>query len=170
MSADLIILSAAGALALLTLYLRTNISLGILALGIGYLLADLATSSLVSTMIRLGVSPADWPVSSMVSITLSVVPSLLILVRFRRFQSGRFFEHLFPAIFLALLMTLLILIQLPLDTQSQLSEQSYIFGQFEYFRTAIVLGAAVIAIFDVMVHEQKLKRKAKRGIFAKRGD
>lgn len=170
MNADLIIVVAAGALSLLTLYLRTNISLGILALGIGYLLADLATASIVSTLIRLGVSTGGWPMSSIVSILLSLIPSLLILIRFRGFQSGRFFQHLFPAMFVGVLMTLLVLIQLPLDVQDQLRDKSYVFTQFEYFRTAIVLGAAVIAIFDVMVHEQKLKRKAKKGIFRKRGE
>lgn len=170
MSADLIIVIATGVLALLVLYLKTNISLGILALGIGYLLADLATTSIVSTLISLGVPTANYPISSIVSILLTIIPSLLILIRFRSFQAGRFFQHLFPALFMGLLMTLLVLIQLPLDVQAKLGEESYVFSQFEYFRTAIVLSGATIAIFDVMVHEQKLKRKAKHGLFRKRGD
>lgn len=163
MDTDLIIVGSTAAVVLVTLYLRTNIALGIFSLGIGYVLADLTTASVVSTLYRFGLSGGGWPLDSMVSITLTLLPALLILFRFRRFQSGRFFEHIFPAIFLSLLMAVLVMVQLPLNSQDSLADRSYVFDQFQYFRTAIVIGAAFIAMFDLMVHEQKLRRKAKRG-------
>jgi len=168
MNVDLLIAGAAAGLALFALYLRTNVSLAILGLGIGYVLADLTTSGLTSTLISLGWFDTGLSLSAIVAISLTVIPSLLILVRFRRFQPGRFFEHIFPAVFLGLLMTLLVIIQLPFDVRTQLEQDSYVFSQFLYFRAAIVAGAAIIAIYDVMAHEQKLRKKSKRGVFSKK--
>lgn len=145
-------------------------SLAILGLGIGYVLADVTTPGLASFIISLGWLDTGLPINTIVAISLTVIPSLLILIRFRRFQPGRFFEHVFPSIFLGLLMTLLILIQLPFDTQTQLEQESYVFSQFVYFRSAIVAGAAVIAVYDVMAHEQKLRKKAKKSLFSNQSD
>lgn len=168
MNTDLLIAGVAGGLSLFALYLRTNVSLAILGLGIGYVLADVTTAGLVSFMISLGWFDHDLPLNSIVAIALTIIPSLLILIRFRRFQPGRFFEHIFPAIFYGLLFALLVLIQLPFDVQTQLEQESYVFSQFLYFRSVIVAGAAVIAIYDVMAHEQKLKKKGKKGLFGKK--
>lgn len=168
MNIDLLIAAAAGGLSLFALYLRTNISLAILGLGIGYVLADLTTTGLVSFMVSLGWFDNDLPLNSIVAIALTIIPSLLILIRFRKFQPGRFFEHIFPAIFYGLFFALLVLIQLPFDVQTQLEQDSYVFSQFLYFRAAIVAGAAIIAIYDVMAHEQKLKKKGKKGLFSKK--
>ena len=162
MDIDLIVLSSIGTVVLITLYLRTNIALAIFSLGIGYVLADLTTASVVSTLYSFGVNSGGWPLDSIVAVTLTVLPAILILWRFRKFQTGRLFEHLFPAIFFALLMAVLVIVQLPLSTQLSLKNQSYILDQLEYFRTAIVIGAAFIAMFDVMIHEQRLRRKSKK--------
>lgn len=158
-------LVAASVLSLLlfSISLRTNIALGILSLGAGYVLADLTTDSVVSTLFRFGVNTGDIPISSVVAITLTIVPSLLILIRFRGFQPSRFLLHIAPGVFYALLAVLLVLLHLPFDVQQQLRESSYVFAQLQYFRTAIVLGAVIIAIFDLMAHEQKLRRKARKG-------
>jgi hypothetical protein len=110
----------------------------------------------------LGASGTTLPLDTIAGIFLTVLPAFLILFRFRRFQSGRFFEHVFPAIFFALLLSVLVFSLLPLDFQQELKGESYIFDQLEYFRTAIVVGAAFIAMFDVMIHEQKLRKKSKR--------
>ncbi|HEX9594772.1 MAG TPA: hypothetical protein VF996_01420 [Candidatus Saccharimonadales bacterium] len=162
MDIDLAILSSVSAIVLLTLYLRTNIALAIFSLGIGYILADFTASSLVSMLYTLGASGTTLPLDTIAGIFLTVLPAFLILFRFRRFQSGRFFEHVFPAIFFALLLSVLVFSLLPLDFQQELKGESYIFDQLEYFRTAIVVGAAFIAMFDVMIHEQKLRKKSKR--------
>lgn len=162
MNIDLIILSSLSAIVLLTLYLRTNIALAIFSLGIGYILADFTASSLVSLLYSLGAGGTSLPLDTIAGVFLTVLPAFLILFRFRRFQSGRFFEHVFPAVFFALLVSVLVISLLPLDTQLNLRNQSYVFEQLEYFRTAIVVGAAFIAMFDVMIHEQKLRKKSKK--------
>ncbi|HEX9679550.1 MAG TPA: hypothetical protein VGA08_02940 [Candidatus Saccharimonadales bacterium] len=161
MSIDAAILAINGLVVLVALYLRTNIALATLALGIGFTLADLTTDSIASLLVRSGIS-TSWPLNSIAAISLTMLPTVLILYRFRRFQRGRFFEHIFPAIFMSLLATVLIIRNLPFDLQQRLDDESYVFSQIEYFRTSIVVGAAVIAIFDLMVHEQKLRKKAKR--------
>jgi hypothetical protein len=169
MNIDLLIAGTSAGLALIALYLRTNVSLAVLGAGIGYVLADLTTNGLVGSLVAIGWFDTDLPLNSIVAISLTVIPSLMILVRFRRFQPGRFLEHIFPAVFLGLLLTLLVLLQLPFDVQTQLEQDSYVFTQFQYFRSAIVGGAAIIAIYDVMAHEQKLKKKGKKGLFGKKG-
>jgi hypothetical protein len=162
LSTDLLIVASVGVLILYTLYLRTNIALATLSLGAGYVLADLTTASVVSSLYRFGLNTGDWPVSTIVATVLTLLPSLIILIRFRRYQSGRFLEHLAPSVSYSLLLVLLILIQLPFDVQRVLSDESYIYSQFEYFRTFIVLAAVLIAVFDVMAHEQRLRRKSRR--------
>ena len=67
-----------------------------------------------------------------------------------------------PAVFYALLLIILILIQLPPSAGRDLLELSYIFRQLDFFKTFIVVGASVVAVFDVIAHEQKLRRKFKR--------
>lgn len=149
-------------LTLFALYLRTNIALGILSLGAGYVLADISTESIVTTLFKLGVETGDLPLTSVVPIVLTVVPALLVMIRFRRFQPDRFMLHLAPAVFFALLTVLLVLLQLPHEVQGQLKEDSYVYAQLQYFRSGIVLSAVIIAIFDLIAHEQKLRRKAKK--------
>jgi hypothetical protein len=163
MDTNLLITASLLALAVMALLLRTNIALGILSLCAGYVLADITTDAAVTGLFRLGVETGDIPVRSVVAIALSIIPALLIMVRFRGFQPGRFLLHLAPAVFFALLAVLIILLQLPFEVQQQLREDSYVFSQLQYFRTGIVLSAIIVAIFDLMAHEQKLRRKAKRG-------
>lgn len=162
MDTNLLVGASLLALIVFALILRTNIALGILTIGAGYVLADITTETIVTTLFRLGVETGDMPLSSIVPIVLTVVPSLLILIRFRGFQPSRFLLHLAPAIFYALITVLLILLQLPYEVQQQLREDSYVFSQLQQFRAGIVLGAVVIAIFDLMAHEQKLRRKARK--------
>lgn len=162
MNVDVLIPTVMGLLILIVLYLRTNIALATFALGVGYILADVTAQSLVSTLVDLGIRPDEFPIEATVRIVLLALPSVVILLRFRRFQEGRFIEHIVPAVFYALLAVLLVLVNLPFALQQELRDNSYVYGQFEYFRTAIVLGAAFIAMFDVMVHEKKLVKKGKR--------
>jgi hypothetical protein len=163
MSADLLITLTAATVAVIALFLRTNIAIATLALGGGYVVADLAGPSIVSTLFKIGVNTADYPVGSIVSIVLTLLPSVLLLWRFTGFQAGRFFEHIVPAVTFGLIVVTLVLVQLPFSVQNDLDDTSYVFRQFDYFRTFIVLSAVFIAVFDVMVHERKLRRKAKRG-------
>jgi len=57
---------------------------------------------------------------------------------------------------------LFILISLPVEMQAVLREESFAYTQFVYFQAFIVISAVVIAIFDLMAHERKLRRKNKR--------
>lgn len=159
MSPDLIIVASVGLVALLSLFLRTNIALATFGLGIGYILSDLTAFSLTSTLIGFGLNNDTLPIEPIVRISLTLLPSVLILLRFKGFQAGRFFEHIVPSVFYALLAVLLVMISLPFTVQQELRDISYVFAQFEYFRTAIVAGSTFIAMFDVMVHEKKLERK-----------
>jgi len=162
MSYDLIIAISIGLFALVVLWLRTNIALGILALTAGYVVSDLVSDDIFNFLYKTGTENASLPLMSIISITITLLPSLLVIFRFKNFQPGRLFVHIAPAGAYALLATLFVLISLPIETRALLREESFAYTQFEYFQAVIVVGAVVIAIFDLMAHERKLRRKSKR--------
>ena len=161
MSYDLIIAIAIGVLSITVLWLRTNIALGILALTAGYVVSDLVADDLYSLLADNGIDTDAFPLSSILTIVIILLPSLLIIFRFRNFQPGRLVVHIAPAFSYALLAVMFVLISLPVETQAILREQSFAYTQFEYFQAVVVIGAVVIAIFDLMAHERKLRRKSK---------
>jgi len=169
MSYDLIIAVAIGLLTLIVLWLRTNIALGILALTAGYVLNDLVADDIFNALYRTGVDPANSQevlstiqLTSAISMLIILLPSFLVIFRFKNFQPGRLLVHIAPAGAYALLAMLFILISLPVETQALLREQSFAYTQFEYFQAVIVVSAVVIAIFDLMAHERKLRRKNRK--------
>lgn len=163
MDTDFTLVLLIGALAFLALYLRTNIALALLTACAGYVVADLSAGSIVDIIKSAGFDSDYQTTLSFVAIALTVLPSLFVLFRFRRFQPGRLFEHITPAIAYSLLLILLVLVWLPPEIRNQLEQDSYVFSQFEYFKTFIVIASVVIAVFDVIAHEQRLRRKVKRG-------
>ncbi len=162
MSYDLIIAIAIGLFALAVLWLRTNIALAILALTAGYVVSDLVSSDIFNFLYENVSESTNLPTMSIISIVIILVPSFLVMFRFRNFQPGRLFVHIAPAGVYALLATLFVLISLPIETQAVLREESFAYTQFIYFEAVIVIGAVVIAIFDLMVHERKLRRKSRK--------
>jgi len=162
MSYDLIIAISIGVFALAVLWLRTNIALGILALTAGYVVSDLVSDDIFNFLYKTGTESASLPTMSIISITITLLPSLLVIFRFKNFQPGRLLVHIAPAAVFALLATLFILISLPIETQALLREESFAYTQFIYFEAVLVIGAVVIAIFDLMAHERKLRRKNRR--------
>ncbi|MDX1765594.1 MAG: hypothetical protein R3313_01430 [Candidatus Saccharimonadales bacterium] len=162
MGADPTIAAVMASLVLLVLWLRTNIALSILALTAGYVLSDIIADDIVSLVYSSSIRDTQLSFSSIVAVTVTLLPAALILFRFKNFQPGRFLVHLAPAIAFALLGTFLVLIQLPFEIQTDLRENSFIFEQFETFEVIITVGAIIIAIFDLMAHEKKLRRRQKR--------
>ena len=147
---------------LLVLWLRTNIALGILTLTAGYMLNTLIADDIISWVYSSSLRDTQISVTSVVAVVVTLVPSLLILIRFKGFQPGRFLVHTAPAVAYALLGAYLVLIQLPFEVQTDLRENSVIFNQFETFEVIVALGAVIIAIFDLMAHEKKLRRRQKK--------
>ncbi len=169
MSYDLVIAVAIGLLMLIVLWLRTNIALGILALTAGYVLNDLVADDIFNALYKSSSSAVNSQelintieLTSVISIIIILLPSFLVIFRFKNFQPGRLLVHIAPAGAYALLAMLFILISLPVETQALLREESFAYTQFEYFQAVIVVGAVVIAIFDLMAHERKLRRKNRR--------
>lgn len=162
MSADPTIAAVMASMILLVLWLRTNVALGILALTAGYVMSDIIADDVLDIVYSSSLRDTQLSFSSIVAVAITLLPSLLILLRFKNFQPGRLLVHVAPAIAFALLGTFLVLIQLPFEVQADLRENSFIFNQFETFEVFIVLGAVIIAIFDLMAHEKKLRRRQKR--------
>ncbi len=169
MSYDLLIASVIGLLVLIALWLRTNIALGTLALTAGYVLNDLVADDIFNTLYKNSSDVVNSQelintiqLTSVISIIIILLPSFLVIFRFKNFQPGRLLVHIAPAGAFALLAMLFILISLPVETQALLREESFAYTQFEYFQAVIVVGAVVIAIFDLMAHERKLRRKNRK--------
>ena len=162
MSYDLLIAIGISVLALSVLWLRTNIALGILSLTAGYVVSDLVSDDIFNLLYKNGLDDASLPVMSMISIAIILLPSLLLIFRFKNYQPGRFIVHIAPATAYGLLAMLFILISLPIETQAVLKEESFAYTQFIYFEAVIVVSAVIIAIFDLMAHEKKLRRRSKR--------
>lgn len=162
MSYDLIIAIAVGLFALIVLWLRTNIALGILALTAGYVVSDLVSDDIFNFLYKNNSESASLPLMSIISIVIILLPSFLVIFRFKNFQPGRLLVHIAPAGVYALLAVLFILISLPVETQALLREESFAYTQFVYFEAVIVIGAVVIAIFDLMAHERKLRRRNRK--------
>lgn len=162
MSYDLIIAISIGLFALIVLWLRTNIALGILALTAGYVVNDLVVDNVYSILYGDGANDSSLVIVSAISIAIILLPSFLIIFRFKGFQPGRLLVHIAPAGAYGLLAVLFILISLPIETQAILREESFAYIQFEYFQALIVISSVVIAIFDLMAHERKLRRKNRK--------
>ncbi len=166
---DLLIAGALSLFVLIVLRLRTNIALGILALTAGYVLNDLVATDIFNALYRNTSEIVNSEelinaiqLTSVISITIVLLPAFLVLFRFKNFQPGRLLVHIAPAGAFALLAMLFILISLPMETQALLREESFVYAQFEYFQAVIVIGAVAIAIFDLMAHEKKLRRKNRK--------
>jgi hypothetical protein len=162
MDIDLIITASLVSLSLLILILRTNVSLGIMGLCAGYVFSDLLGDEIVSLVIKQDSIDSNFPLISAVSITLVLLPALLILYRFRRHQIGRTFQHFVPSIGFSLLATLFIFTNLPLSAENYLRDESVVFQQFEYFEVLIAAAVVGIAIVDVVLHDGEHKRKYKK--------
>ncbi len=126
------------------------------------MVSDLVADDLYNLAADNGVNDGSFPLASTITIILILAPSLLVVYRFKNFQPGRLLVHLAPAVAYSLLAVLFILISLPIETQAKLHEESFAYTQFEYFQAVVVIGAVVIAIFDLMAHEKKLRRKYKK--------
>ena len=87
MSYDLIIALGVGILALLVLWLRTNIALGILALTAGYVVNDLVSDDIFSLLYGEGSNDSSVMVMSIISILIILAPSFLIILRFKGFHT-----------------------------------------------------------------------------------
>ncbi len=149
------------------LFLRTNVALAILGLCAGYVFSDLFVDSLSGFLYRSGYSGGSLPIESIVSLVLIGVPALLIILRFRHYQKGRYIQHTPPAIGFVLLSLTLIFNNLPFNTQNFLLEKSYIFQLINQYELAIIAVVVVLSVVDVMLFElernKKMKRLKKRG-------
>lgn len=162
MNIDLIAVSSLASIWLLILVMRTNVSLAIMGLCAGYVFSDLLSDELVSLVVKNTSGLQVVPIVSFVSITLILVPALLILFRFRTHQSGRFLQHLIPAFGFALLAMLLIYANLPLEAVRYLRDTSVLFQQLEQLEILIAAAVVGIAVVDVIVHDGEHKRRYKR--------
>ena len=162
MNIDLIAISSLASIWLLILVMRTNVSLAIMGLCAGYVFSDLLSDELVSLVVKNTSGLQVVPIVSVVSITLILVPALLILFRFRTHQSGRFLQHLIPAFGFALLATLLIYANLPLEAERYLRDTSILFQQLEQLELLIAAAVVGIAVVDVIVHDGEHRRRYKR--------
>ncbi|MCE7936234.1 hypothetical protein DYH10_00350 [Candidatus Saccharibacteria bacterium CPR2] len=159
MNADVIMAISLGGIALLCLLLRTNISLAILGLTAGYVLSDLLTDEVVNFLRARGLDDSSVPLTTIVTIAIILLPALVILIRFRGYQSSRFLQHIVPSIAFALLSGLLVLQNLPLNITENIKSQSYVYGQLRYFEVLIIAITITIAVFDILMHEHERQRK-----------
>jgi len=162
MDIDLIITAILGSLWLLIMILRTNVSLAIMGLCAGYVFSDLLSDEIVSLAFDNINSISALPVISVVSITLTLAPSILILFRFKAHQKRRYIQHIIPAAGFALLACVLIFSNLPLETTRYLREESVAFQQYEAFKVLIPAAVVGIALVDIVIHDNEHRRKYKR--------
>ena len=162
MSIDLIILAAMTSFAVLILVFKTNVSLGIMGLCAGYVFSDLLSDEVVSFLYTNNPDQGNIPLISVVSISLIMLPALLILWRFKGKQAGRLIQHLVPAIGFSLLATLLIFTNLPIESYRYLHDESIIFQQFESLEVLIAVAVVGIAVVDIILHEGEHRRKYRK--------
>lgn len=158
-------------LILLVLFLRTNVALATLGLCAGFVLSDMLSDEVVDLAYSKGLQSSDMPLSSIVAIVLTLLPGVLILYRFRHFQSGRTIQQLLPALAFALLSILLVFSNVPFEVKRQLQEESVIYTQMVSLEVLITVSVIGIAILYVLMHESERKRDFRRrhkGLF-KRG-
>jgi hypothetical protein len=161
MDIDLIILGALGSIWLLVMVMQTNVSLAIMGLCAGYVFSDLLADDVVTFLLSNTDAANVVPIVSVVSITLILLPGLLILSRFRQHQKGRFVQHIIPAIGFSLLATVLIFNNLPFESTNYLYDNSIAFRQYDIFKVLIAAAVVGIAIVDVVLHDGEHKRKYK---------
>jgi len=162
MDIDLILTIAIGAITLLILTMRTNVSLAIMGLCAGYVFSDLLSDEIVSVVASVVSSSVTIPIVSAVSIVLILSPALLILRRFKAHQSGRLIQHIIPAVGFALLSLLLIFSNLPIEAVRYLRESSVVYEQFQLFEVLIAVAVVGIAVVDVVLHDAGHRRKYKK--------
>ncbi len=162
MSLDLIILASLTSIWALLMIMRTNVSLAIMGLCAGYVFSDLLSDEVVSLVLKNTTTADAIPVVSGVSVALILAPALLILLRFKSRQKGRFIQHVVPAIGFALLATLLTFSNLPIEVERYLDDESVVFQQFMSFEVLIAAAVVGIAIVDVVIHDGEHRRKYRK--------
>jgi len=155
----MIIGAVIGSLVLLILFFRTNVSLAIMGLCAGYVFSDLLSDELVDFVYSQKYDQGSLPIASVVSIGLILLPALLILFRFKGHQSGRLLQHFVPAIGFALLATLLIFTNVPIETERFLRDESVIFQQLTSAEIVVASAVVGIAVVDVILHESEHRRR-----------
>lgn len=162
MDSDFLISMLVVAIGVLLLFFRTNISLGIMALCVGYVLGDLVSGSIVDFVYSSNLDESTLPFTSAITIFLILLPAGLVVWRFKGYQKGRYVQHLLPAGAFALLATLFVLLNMPFEQQRELAANSVVYDRFISNQVLIVVAAVGLAIFDVLVHTKEQQRKLKR--------
>lgn len=153
MNADLLILAIIAFATLVLVVTRTHVAFVTLALCAGFVLSAEVGPGLIDLLTGDGGIGENSTVYTAVTLSLLLFPAVLIGFRFRKSQKGggRFLQQLIPALGLSLLLVIFIFDFLPDSTISTVKDETYIYGQLEYFRSWIVLFAILTALFDIII-------------------
>ncbi len=164
MNADFLILIFIAVSVLALAVAKTHIAFVMLALCTGYVLSQFTGQS-VFDFLGTWVSNEEFPLLEIVSISLILLPALLVGFRFRKTQTGvsRFLQQLMPALALTMLAVVFIVDVIPQDRNPEVRGESYLIGSFEDFAPPLVLFAVGTALFDVLVKHANEPIRRKRG-------
>ena len=144
------------------LFLRTNVALAILGLCAGYVFSDILSSRLSGFLYSNNYNSGSLPLESLASIGLIITPALLIILRFRHYQKGRYIQHLLPAVAFVILLAVLVVNNLPIAYEQKLIENSLVFDLIRQYELAIIAGVIALSILDILVFEFERKQHFKR--------
>ncbi len=150
MNTDIIIVTVLFIAFATLMVLRTHVSLMILAGCAGFVLSLLWSPTLfrITTDNLSGLSTDT--IKSFVSITLFMLPSLLVGYHFRSTQKHRIIHQILPSIFWAIFAATLTIRLLPSGYQQSFLGRSKLALLSQDFLSWIVLVAVIVAIFEFM--------------------
>ena len=140
------------------LALRTHVSLMIMVTCAGFLLSTLWGSVIYNGLITALPSVASDLGRTIVSVSLLIIPPLLIGHHFRTTQSHRILQQVIPALFWALFVVSLTVRFLPASLQSQLTTQSQLISLSQSYLNILVLAAILAATLSFMSERTRPKR------------
>ena len=150
------------------LALRTHVALMIMVTCAGFVLSTLWGSVVYDALISAFPGAATELGRTIVSVSLLIIPPLLIGHHFRHTQGHRLLQQVVPALFWAIFVSALTVRFLPTSLQDQLTGQSHIVLLSQEFLNILVLAAIIVALVEFMgehAHAKRGRPKKHRGMF-----
>lgn len=142
--------------------IRTHIAFVILALCSGYVLSQFAGVE-VFDFFKIWISPNEFPLYELISLTLLFLPTLMIAYRFRRTQTGfsRSLQQLLPAVSLTMIAAVFVVDIIAID--DSFTRDSIVARLIDNFSAFLIMLAIGVALFDVLIKHANEPIRRKRG-------
>lgn len=134
----------------LIVLMKTLVPLMILAGTAGFVLSTLWGPEFYNFLVENFPDLASVEIRSLVSITLFILPPILIGLHFRGTQSSRWIQQIVPAIFWVVFTLSMTVRLLPSDLSDNLSFDSVIIGFSQTYLNLLILGSILVAIVEFM--------------------